>query len=100
MENITENNKIIAEFMDCLTVDMNGVIKEDINSLKYHKDWHWLMPVVTKIKSLSTLKEIGILFYQEWEQVINDKLLTLKIEALYVVCIEFIKWYNKQNSPA
>ena len=66
MENIIENNKLIAEF---LVKNEGGLVKlkENIFStidefeipddyltlkdLKYHLDWNWLMGVVEKIES-------------------------------------------------
>jgi hypothetical protein len=120
MENIVENNKLIAEF---LVKNEGGLVKlgENIFStidefeipddyltlkdLKYHKDWNWLMGVVEKIEIQS--KEL----FGEYEDVIingcgcgiatkNDMIsiaATSKIEAVYIACIEFIKWYNEQK---
>lgn len=50
---ITENNKLIAEFLELLTKDNEGNIKEDINFFNFHTDWNWLMKVVEKIESLN-----------------------------------------------
>lgn len=60
--NTTENNKLIAEFMQLQTAFNHKGIKEyyqrEYNSgswyqeceLKYHTEWNWLMPVVDKIE--------------------------------------------------
>lgn len=67
MENIVENNKLIAEFMGLYKgfhafEYESGQIpewaeKEESNTLfltdlKYHNSWDWLMPVVEKIGKL------------------------------------------------
>jgi len=64
MEEITQNNKLIAEFMEVPVLKELNKIYYDINKtgkiiyslndvlLGYHKSWDWLMPVVEKIESL------------------------------------------------
>ena len=71
MENITENNKLIAEFLDwefddlsetfetpfLKLVDPNAFGDEQYScklqdfELEFHSDWNWLMRVVEKIES-------------------------------------------------
>lgn len=74
MKNITENNKMIAEFMGGLWNESSqkygignaqyldiGTFKNlvkakyhySLNELSYHSDWNWLMEVVEKIESLN-----------------------------------------------
>ena len=125
MENITENNKIIAEFMGAkLTKDlkiMYPVYEGDssyVKNLKYHSDWSWLMEVVEKIETISVfgkLPEFFIMYdnreeFKGWYWLIevpkkfskecyNDKNREkTKIEAVYNACAEFIKWYNENKS--
>ena len=102
MNNIIENNKLIAKFMglelplkiteySSLICSMNG---------NYHKDCNWLMKVVEKIESLNYVFEIKL----TWcgiKQIENGNVIVLrweedktKIEAVYNACVEFIKWYN------
>ncbi len=112
---ITENNKLIAEFMNLGKTEMffnlkNGryVKKEnedcDINqvqlylknnkpivNLYYHSDWNWLMEVVEKIKNIVSLIEIP------YTNELIAGLITVNKEAVYNACVEFIQWYNKQN---
>ncbi len=117
----TENNKIIAEFMGYID---NGCSEEgflinpitnydeDINELKFHSDWNWLMEVVEKIESLKVdnlsfnfeiQKDVVTLCYThtrtpkeqtdmyfEWGQ-------KTKIGNVYEIVVKFIKWYNQQN---
>ena len=122
MENIIENNKLIAEFMglkpkmespDVYVFNdmpyfsvrennpedvMNAIVKYS----KYDSDWNWLMPVVEKIESLGN----DILITSNYIQITYDKgekFITIELEgnikifAVYNACIEFIKWYNEQN---
>lgn len=125
MENITENNKLIAEFMGLeleetlsnkfvyTRNEFNNPEKEsdcqtnfyEKHELKYHFDWNWLIPVVENIEIQS--KEL----FGEYEDVIingcgcgiatKDDMISIaaksKIEAVYIACVEFIKWYNEQN---
>ena len=82
MDNITENNKLIAEFMGSLFIndpykDKDGNVKDywywtkpnydypksigigelstawNIGNFHFHDDWNWLMKVVEKIEAIS-----------------------------------------------
>ena len=107
-----ENNKLIAEFLGYID---NGCSEDgflihpitnydvEISSLKYHEDWNWLIEVVEKIESLNYVFEIKITWCRI-KQIENGNVIVLrweedktKIEAVYNVCVEFIKWYNNQN---
>ena len=52
MENILENNKLIADFMGVKQHRFDGLTKIE-KVLKYHTDWNWLMAVVEKIETTS-----------------------------------------------
>ena len=123
----TENNKIIAEFMGYID---NGCSEEgflinpitnfdeEINDLKYHSDWNWLMEVVEKIENLPSRTLQGT-YYSGNEVKIYKAINTnthyceinlvkesgyrivsiqfnkeSKIKSVYDACLEFIKWYN------
>ena len=114
--NTTENNKIIAEFMEweykVLPVYSddkflgrkniyNTPFKKHLknkaftttfseNELVFHNDWNWLMEVVEKIKPLVS--------ESEFKYRIGKHLLNLNIEAVYNACVEFIKWYNEKSA--
>ena len=101
----TENNKIIAEFMGYID---NGCSEEgflinpitnfdeEINDLRYHLDWNWLIEVVEKIYQTE-------LYYNKYidfnaSMFTDGKIeLSTKIDLVYNQCVEFIKWYNEQN---
>ena len=145
MDNITENNKIIAEFLDWEFDDLSETFETPFLKLvepqafgdeqfscklqdfelDFHTDWNWLMPVVEKIESLNlgntTIKTVFseedlyinsnvsfLIMYKEcyvnffgemkvYENWISVTECNSKIEAVYNACVEFIKWYNKQN---
>ena len=122
MKNVTENNKLIAEFMGCPKHKIDFVGKrlnfENSKHNTYHKDWNWLMEVVEKIETISVfgkLPEFFIMYdnreeFKGWYWLIevpkkfskecyNDKNREkTKIEAVYNACVEFIKWYNENKS--
>ena len=114
MDDLLENNKLIAEFMGFTHVDNNDdkiwyqvPDKVELNyefsygsdvsyttpdMLPYNLSYDWLMPVVEKISSLTTEDNYNFNFY---------KVLSLNIDAslnhIYEAVVEFIKWYNKNN---
>lgn len=99
--NTIKNNKIIAEFMGYKKntpskdffqhpIDKNRF--DRIEFLSYHTEWNWLMEVISKINEIEEVYEI------EEFLVIRDEVCTGRIETTYNSVVEFIKWYNKQNS--
>ena len=63
-----ENNKIIAEFMGC-SINKNNIANPkgtkytfplsnnepiNINDLRYHLEWNWLMPVIEQIRNVTS----------------------------------------------
>ena len=124
MENITENNQLIAEFMGVFdkilstgnihswsdapfyytTEDTREKVIKNISKYsKYSKDWNWLMQVVNKIENMGndvliTSNYVQIT-YNEGENFINLELKgNIMLEAVYNACVEFIKWYNENKS--
>ena len=91
------------------------------STLKYHKSWDWLMPVVDKIESLKIDGKIVIPYItiqgffcgvNKWGVYKNDELVEpiktwitggdfiepiSKIDGVFHTVVEFIKWYNKQK---
>ena len=126
MENITENNQLIAEFMGVFdkilstgnihswsdapfyytTEDTREKVIKNISKYsKYSKDWNWLMQVIEKIENLSKEGETYMLSITKFSaritykgsRIVDLPIDNTKIEAVYNACVEFIKWYNKQK---
>ena len=83
----TENNKLIALFMNNAIVDNNNNHKDTYN---YHNDWNWLMEVVEKIAPLIS--------ESEFKYRIGNDLLSVNKEGVYNACVEFIKWYSENSA--
>ena len=112
--NATEDNKIIAKFMQLQTVTFkSGIVNYyhreyssgtwyEEHELSYNASWDWLMPVVEKIESLDivcfekNLQEEG--GYQALFTKGNDILIChyadTSIEATYNAVVEFIKQHK------
>ena len=120
MENIIENNKLIAEFLGGIKqpfefpqfgyINSMGDWKDTFfdNQLKFHSNWNWLMSVVEKIENLQDENNCAIYnvqIEQSFTEIIDNHTSETivevdsnsKIEAVYQSCVEFIKWYNEQN---
>lgn len=95
---LLENNKMIAEFMgkkelitesEFLAMEHKAHNPTIIESLKYDKDWNWLIPVINIIQSVcEEPEEIDCLKYMLWN---------LDIKRTYIECVDFIKEYNQQK---
>lgn len=83
-----------------------GLVEQDLlfaEQLKFHKDWNWLMEVVEKIESLSkenetysfSITKISVRVLYKGSRIVDLPINTTKIQAVYLACVEFIKWYNK-----
>lgn len=88
-------NELIAEFMG-LDIDGNRVTdgqqETTLDKLKYDTSWDWLMPVVEKIANLHSK------FPFEVSEFCNDYGIAAKKEVVYRAVVDFIRWYNSQNS--
>ena len=93
---IKEGNRLIAEFMGMEWFKNYWIIDNDVTrtlrDLKYHYDWNWLMEVVEKI----THEFPDYDDTDEMESIL-DTLTTCNLEHLWLVTVEFIKWYNNQK---
>lgn len=115
---IIENNELIAQFMganshkvyvdqNTLEYELYGVIEciQDgpdekhffyPKEMLFYKSWDWLMPVVEKIENLGFTFEIGTGYVdvgRKGDPIIDDQGL-IKIEVVYQVVVNFIKWYS------
>ena len=100
MDNIIENNKLMAEFMGFQSTSLGWFDNEEhlinvekdntFDDLKFHKDWNWLMGVIEKILNICAKNDD-----LEKYAVITDNI--PYIQPTYTACIEFIKKYNNNN---
>ena len=99
MNNIIENNRLIAEFMgyneEIVNDEVYFTLPDMLESLSdeelhYHSDWNWLMEVIETILNICAENDD-----LEKYAVITDNI--PYIQPTYNACIEFIKWYNKQK---
>ena len=111
MENIVENNKLIAEFLGYSQPhpDYKNTSywykkgEAPLVFLSFHSNWDWLMRVVEKIESLGyTVTIAGVmckvtkvldLENSIVSYVLGDK--SRKLELIYTTMVEFVKWHNK-----
>lgn len=104
---ITENNKLIAEFMEsknyqaidskkyfCIEHPSVIYFNRDCKSCKFHSSWDWLMPVVQKTMQTDMHSE-GI---ENLLDAMTSAFHNVSIDELYKAVIEFINWYNLQNN--
>ena len=119
------NNKLIAEFISIKNKNDLGYHGLYFNHPKiswagifykeyeFHSSWDWLMPVVNHIecmfeidKSISKLNinsycvsfylpTMGTICAGCYKKSKEEIKFSSKIEAVYYVVVEFIKWYNK-----
>ena len=126
MENIIENNKLIAEFLNWEFDDLSETFETPFLKLidpqafgdeqfscklkdfelEFHSDWNWLMEVVEKIEKEFCSTNIH---YYSQKQMYSVEFLGFNIEydkseygddkmkILYNSCVKFINFYNKQK---
>jgi len=119
MANVTENNKLIAEFMGAkLAKDDYGEFGYHYPkgskkpptciwgfspyALRYNKDFDWLMPVIDKISKQAIIETknsnetmyVSITVPDKYYQSATGK----PIDTLFNSAVEFIKWHNKNKA--
>lgn len=102
-----EGNKLIAEFLGAKCHKGIGELKKhtyakfpdnsdecgmtlNIEKLKYHYSWDWLMPVVKRIR-------LGLGGDSYWFDHFNEALDSVDIEKIWMATVGFIKWNNEQK---
>tara|TARA_R100000808_G_scaffold19506_1_gene42321 strand:+ start:34 stop:336 length:303 start_codon:yes stop_codon:yes gene_type:complete len=96
----TKNNKLIAEFMGLEIRESKHkyittyyvIIDDmptDLQDLKYHKSWDWLMPVIEEIYDRVDKENIEEFYC--FKHCIPNR------DTTYQAVVEFIKFYNDQN---
>lgn len=113
-QEIIENNKLIAEFMELnhsafyLHPYERGRMNIEKDA-KYHYSWHWIMPVVEKIGT-TTMHDVTmkadiesvfcqIMCYDKEGVVVNDIFNGTDnlLGCTYGAVVEFINWYNQNK---
>lgn len=117
---ITEGNKLIAEFIQypvlyCKIQKQEGYRIDKLNpeyddkkwkiitivNLKYHLSWDWLIPIVAFVNKRIERRQFDFKRYQYIrEYLIHDdfmlsRFLNNDIISIFERIVEFIKWYNK-----
>ena len=99
--NTNENNKLILEFMQKGSegfgiYEFKGCFY-NLNELKFHCSWDWLMTVIEKINILVMEDNSDKLYNsEEWDN-ITHTLIQIKIKYVYQAVVKFIKEYNQNN---
>lgn len=116
MENILENNKLIAEFMNLSIkegvsyyTDENDMYPRGIEVegpyIPYDSEWNWLMEVVEELENSGVEITIGRMYCEIKYKDLFDKSKTfeiriasgVKINAVNGAVVEFLKWYNENK---
>ncbi len=118
---IANGNKIIAEFMNKDLWFLNSkifkknapIIDKKLLRLSYHRNWQALMPVVCKVQRVYTeiikayydggkYKKVSDKFFKNG--LIMERMMDFEqlhpadsISKVYSICVDFIKWYNKNK---
>jgi len=94
--NITESNRLIAEFMaggDSLYLQRDYITEQyypfDSKELAFHISWDWLMPVVERVSSM---------IYGGTVYDLRGALLNADIDRVYKELVEIIEWYNQKQT--
>ena len=96
---ILEGNLLIAKF---LNPDYDGEFKF---ALKWNCDWEWIMTLLDQIEK--RLPDEGANKHRTFVEFCDDTYYCTigqhiasskvsKIEAIWLACVEFVKWYNNE----
>lgn len=107
MNDVIEDNKLIAAFMGLRlnTKIFNGDAwldgKNVLHELKYDTSFDWIIPVVEKIENLgfSFITKNEGSYIEKWHYKAKiiphfSNIGETKMDGIYSVVIQFIKWYN------
>jgi len=102
-----EENKLIIEFMGH-KIDQHEFVtlpefggRFNTSTVRYDKDWHWLMSVVSKINEKMCTEHYmrahgGYDFLESTK--FESHLLGARLKDTYEAIVEFITWYNENKS--
>jgi len=103
-EQYNKLNRLIAKFMDVEIEDDRNICllpsQIYVEDLKFNISYDWLVPVIKKIHKVIGVKSIDECTTEEWNiyRMIDELSFRTEIDELYLHVVEFIVWYNKQNS--
>lgn len=86
-----------------IVVKQNKKVIPYFRKLEYNSNWNWLLEVVKKIKFIYDESgankdfRIRLLLFMRTQNTIYDLNIFSTKEEVYNACIEFIKWYNRQE---
>lgn len=110
--NTTENNKLIADFMDLKVVNSLAFFKVNgenaIGEMQYNSNWNWLMEVVLKINQFENQRFTVVINSMDCKIYDNERNKWIVdsygrynpdelIQAIYYCVSNFIKWHNQQT---
>lgn len=103
--NTTENNKLIAEFMDWKQCDpndntiyanpTNGALHSSDSDMRFHTSWDWLIPVIQKVNEVSGYDDYNtdrLHIQRVLDDCINEN--AVGIDEVHKAVVEFINQYN------
>jgi len=110
---IIEGNQLIVEFYG----DISGITSYPDEGYEFHSSWDWLMPVVEKIESIkdeyhgrfgvhisSNTCTIQATNFRSNERMAEPPYyfitvtVNTKLDATWLVVVQFIKWYNFEKT--
>lgn len=108
MKTLEEKNAMIAEFMGYEImyrpfgeefIEISDTELCDLNDLKYHDSWDWLMPVAERIESICGchLLITPTVTNIEYKKIKISQWQHSKIKNTYEAVCEFIKMYNENK---
>jgi hypothetical protein len=99
-EQIAEGNKLIAEFMNWVHSQDPATDAYEMERLKFHTSWDWLMPVVEKIGENYTINlhlfpgSDFTATFKEGNFRRGNGESPRPIEATWLAVVQHIQWYN------
>lgn len=74
----------------------------NVNGLKFHSSWDWLMPAWVKFRDMKVPVESEEQYYQGYSQQlhrVSAAITHLLIKDAHEKLVEAIQWYNNYNNP-
>lgn len=106
-DEILENNKLIADFMDVKIgveqyswrIGCQEPLQE--KHLNYHASWGWIMPVIERIETMDygfkMCRKVIEVYIDSTKAVLFKVKKENRMASAYTAIIQFVKWYNELN---